>query len=129
GERGRMGSMNPSSSYWVVGGYRRTSGATGTQTAAAATLPLASRYWVVVAGLIARLTAPLFVAGTRATSCHPVVDRCCSETSSIPRAMPESRAEEPYTTGPVGAASERTPTLNHVERRPSRRRRSPAATA
>src|SRR5262249_53963233 len=115
---GSTGRTTPVSSRGVRGTASRTSGATDTRAAAAATLPVASRYCVVAVGLTATVIDPSLAAFSPATSCQVPPDRCCSWTGRPPRATPVSRAVEPYVTGVVGALSDRTPTVNHVERRP-----------
>src|SRR5918992_1505147 len=105
----------------------RTSEATGTRTGAASTFPLARRYCVVTVGFTTTLIAPVLSALTAPTSRHPLSFRCCRTAWVRPRATPLRRAREPYTTVRAGGLSDRTPTLNQVERNPSRRRRSPPA--
>src|SRR5205823_4917786 len=95
------------------------SGATATRAAAAATVPVARRYWVVTVGLTATLTAPSFAALRPATSAQVPPVRCWSSTGRTPRATPVRRVVDPYVTGPEGGFSDRTPTVNHVERKPS----------
>src|SRR5439155_610309 len=84
---------------------------------------------VVTAGFTATLSAPWSSALTVPTGCQSVPSSCWRTASATPRAMPVRRAREPYTTGPLGALRDRTPTLNHVDRSPRRVRRSLPGTA
>src|SRR6478736_1579065 len=88
---------------------------------AAAYPVVASRYCVVTVGVTSMLIAPVFgsaVTGARSVHASPAI-RACRTTFFTPRTTPARVTTVPGLTMTFGdgAWSERTPTLNHVERR------------
>src|SRR6266581_8945983 len=79
-------------------------------------------------GFTSTVTTPFSSAVRAATSVQ--VSPCfrCRTASVRPRATPVSLPRPPKVTGCSGAVSDRTPTLNQVDRSPSRRRRSAPGT-
>src|SRR5262249_13971644 len=89
------------------------------RTDPAASVAVASRYWVVTFGLTATWNVPVATALMR---CHgPPLPRFCRTTPRTPRTTPWSVTLVPAAILGFGDGgwSERTPTLNHVERSPS----------
>src|SRR5262249_12586823 len=92
------------------------------RTGAAASFRVANRYCVVTFGLTAKWKAPVLAAGTIALSrfhCVPLL-RFCTTTPRTPRTTPCNTTRVLGATAGFGdgSCSERTPTLNHVERSP-----------
>src|SRR5262249_7069568 len=100
--------------------YLKVAGSMRIRTGAAASSGVASRYCVVTFGLTLNWNAPVVVIDRNCVHVVPSVD-FCTTAAPTPRTTPESVTRvRGFTTGfGDGGCSERTPTLNHVERRPS----------